>query len=141
MVAATRLRVNPPWAGDMQRRGLVVLVVFAGVLEVLLLNAWVKAQGREPVEPAPAGGNGGRTLALGASALFPIALVALAATARIDGFSVGAIVLAVGVQTFIFVGWVGSPTREPEHYFWTATLFPVVLVLTTLLFNHLQKEA
>jgi len=72
---------------------------------------------------------------------FALSLVAFAASQRIDGFSFGSIVLAVLLEIILFMGWANSPQDEPDRYFYLASALPFTLIVATLLFNALQKEA
>lgn len=80
-------------------------------------------------------------LALVVALAFVAALVIVAWLEHVDGFSFGSVVIAVLLEWTIFTGWNSSPQEEADGYFLFASALPLVLVVVTLLFNALQKEA
>lgn len=81
--------------------------------------------------------------ALLTASLFPIGVVALGFSGRLDKFSTGTNLFAVILEVALFVGWVHSPNLQTEtlQYFFIATGLPAVIVAVTVLFDVLQREA
>jgi hypothetical protein len=117
-------------------------VVFALVTSVLLLVFLVTTYRTESTSPDNTKQPPRHYLvALFVAALFPLALLAFAWSQGIDGFAFGSIVLAALLETVLYVGWSASPQEEADWFFFAATGLPFVLIVVTLLFNALQREA
>lgn len=71
----------------------------------------------------------------------PLFYFVAATRLRHDGFSLGAIYIAVLFELAIYMGWTHSPQLEEHRLLWTATLMPVIFILLVVLFNYLQREA
>ncbi len=134
----------------------VTVLVIAATYIFLVLDGYAAAPEKQPKvdtqddaqEGAPATEEEtpprSRTVRLGfatLTVLMTLGMVALAAWSRYDGFTLGSIVVAVGIQTFVFTGWIQSPQLEPWYYFAVGTVFTILLLGATLGFHYLQKEA
>lgn len=115
-----------------------VAVVIAALLWGLVWWGYAKAKG-DAVEDT--GSPILRKAILAIAILSPALLIAFAWWSRVDGFSLGAIAIAIILEAFIFVGWITSPQSEPPKYFAFGTMLPLIFVAVTLWFHQLQKEA